>query len=96
MLARKGLPGHICAKGPRRHALPPGQTRSTRAKSRKRVRGEHLFAFMTGSLRAMFQRGIGFARNRPGILLGNLGYNMAGTEQLIRLQLLGRRTPKLA
>lgn len=96
ILERKGITAHICAKGTRGPALTPGQKRATRAKSRKRVRGEHLFAFMTGSLRALFQRGIGFARNRSCILLANLVSNMARTEQIIRLKLLGRRTPKLA
>ena len=96
ILERKGITAHICAKGTRGPALTPGQKRATRAKSRKRVRGEHLFAFMTGSLRALFQRGIGFARNRSCLLLANLVSNMARTEQIIRLKLLGRRTPKLA
>ena len=96
ILERKGITAHICAKGTRGPALTPGQKRANRAKSRKRVRGEHLFAFMTGSLRALFQRCIGFARNRSCILLANLVSNMARTEQIIRLKLLGRRTPKLA
>ena len=96
ILERKGITAHICAKGTRGHALTPGQKRANRAKSRKRVRVEHIFAFMTGSMRAMFQRCIGFARNRSCILLANLVYNMARTEQIIRLKLLGRRTPKFA
>ena len=96
ILERKGITAHICAKGTRGPALTPGQKRANRAKSRKRVRGEHIFAFMTGSMRALFQRGIGFARNRSCILLANLVSNMARTEQIIRLKLLGRRTPKLA
>ena len=96
ILEGKGIAAHICEKGTRGQALTPGQKRSNRAKSRKRVRGEHIFAFMTGSMRALFQRGIGFARNRPCILLANLVYNMARTEQIIRLKLWGRKTPKLA
>lgn len=96
VLESKGIAAHICAKGTRGHELTPGQKRSNRAKSRQRVRVEHIFAFMTGSMRAMFQRCIGFARNRSCILLANLVYNMARTEQIIRLKLWGRRTPKLA
>jgi IS5 family transposase len=96
ILAAKGIVAHVCEKGTRGHALTKGQQRSNRAKSRKRVRVEHIFGFMTGSMRAMFQRCIGYARNRAGILLANLVYNMARTEQIIRLQLLGRKTPKLA
>lgn len=96
ILASKGIAAHICAKGTRGQELTPGQKRSNRAKSRKRVRVEHIFAFMTGSMRALFQRCIGLARNRACILLANLVYNMARTEQIIRLKLLGRRTPTLA
>jgi transposase, IS5 family len=96
ILEGKGIAAHICEKGTRGHELTPGQKRSNRAKSRKRVRVEHIFAFMTGSMRALFQRCIGLARNRACILLANLVYNMARTEQIIRLQLWGRKTPKLA
>jgi IS5 family transposase len=96
ILAGKGITAHICEKGTRGHELTAGQKRSNRAKSRQRARVEHIFAFMTGSMRALFQRCIGFARNRACILLANLVYNMARTEQIIRLKLWGRRTPKLA
>ena len=46
-------------------------------------------------MRALYQREVGYARNRVCILRVNLGYNMARTEQLIRLQLWGRKTPQL-
>jgi transposase, IS5 family len=81
----KGITAHVCAKGTRGHELTKGQQRSNRAKSRQRGRVEHIFGFMTGSMRAMFQRVVGFARNRAGSLLTNLVYNMARTEQIIRL-----------
>jgi IS5 family transposase len=96
ILQRKGIAAHLCEKGTRGHALSRGQKRSNRVKSRKRVRVEHIFGFMTGSMKAMFQRCVGFARNKAGILLANLVYNMARTEQIIRLKLLGRKTPVLA
>ena len=96
ILQRKGIIAHLCEKGTRGHALSKGQKRSNRAKSRKRVRVEHIFGFMTGSMKAMFQRCVGFVRNKAGILLANLVYNMARTEQIIRLKLLGRKTPVLA
>jgi transposase, IS5 family len=91
----KGIAAHLCEKGTRGHELTQGQKRSNRAKSRQRVRVEHLFGFMTGSMRARFQRGVGFVRNRACIRLANWVYNMARTEQIIRLQLWGRKTPKL-
>lgn len=95
IFAAKGIVAHVCEKGTRGHELTKGQKRSNRAKSRKRVRVEHIFGFMTGSMRAMFQRAVGLARNRAGIWLTNLVYNMARTEQIIRLKLWGRKTPKL-
>jgi IS5 family transposase len=95
ILQRKGIVAHLCEKGTRGHALSKGQKRSNRAKSRKRVRVEHVFGFMTGSMKAMFQRCVGFVRNKAGILLTNLVYNMSRTEQIVRLKLLGRRTPAL-
>jgi hypothetical protein len=54
----------------------------------------HIFGFKTGSMGAMFQRAIGFVRNRAGIIMTNLVYNLARTEQIIRLKLLGRKTPQ--
>ena len=94
-LKRKKIVAHLCAKGTRGHELTWKQKRSNRAKSRNRVRVEHIFGFMTGSMNAMLQRCIGFVRNRACILLANLVYNMARTEQIIRLKLLGRKTPVL-
>ena len=63
--------------------------------TRTRVRVEHSFGFMTGSMRAMFERVVGYARNRACSLLANLVYNMARTEQIIRLRLWGRKMPTL-
>ena len=76
--------------------LTPNQKKSNKAKSRKRVRVEHVFAFMTGSMNAMFKRHVGYVRNRASVVLANLGYKMARTEQIIQLKILGRKTPQLA
>src|ERR1017187_861858 len=95
IFAAKGILAHVCEKGVRGPALTKGQKRSNRAKSRQRARVEHIFGFKTGSMGAMFQRAIGFARHRAGISLTNLVYNLARTEQIIRLKRLGRKTPKL-
>ena len=95
IFAAKGITAQVCEKGTRGHELTKGQKRANRAKSRKRARVEPVFGFMTGSLRAMSQRVVGYARNRACILLANLVYNMARTEQIIRLQLWGRKTPQL-
>jgi len=91
----KGIRAHVCEKGVRGRALTKRQQRANRTKSRQRARVEHIFGFKSGSMGAMFQRVIGFARNRAGIILTNLVYNLARTEQIIRLKLLGRKTPQL-
>ena len=95
LFAAKGSTAQVCAQGTRGHALTQGQKRANRAKSRQRARVEPIFGFMTGRLRAMYQRVVGYARNRACIRLANLGYNMARTAQLIRRQLWGRKTPQL-
>ncbi|HEY5895535.1 MAG TPA: IS5 family transposase, partial [Chthoniobacterales bacterium] len=96
IFASKNIEAKICEKGARSHPLTEGQKQANRAKSRKRSRVEHIFAFMTGSMCAMYRRCVGLARNRGSILLGNLVYNMARVEQIVRLGLLGRRKPVLA
>src|ERR1017187_2767001 len=95
IFAAKGIVAQVCEKGVRGQALTKGQKRSNRAKSRQRARVEHSFGFKTGSMGAMCQRVIGFARNRAGIIMTNLAYNLARSEQIIRLKLLGRKTPQL-
>ena len=95
ILAAKGIPAQVCEKGTRGKPLTPRQKRSNRSKSRKRSRGEHVFGFMTVSMNAMYKRYVGMVRNRASIILCNLVYNMARTEQIIRLKILGRATPSL-
>lgn len=95
VLAAKGIPAQVCEKGTRGKPLTPRQKRSNRSKSRKRSRVEHVFGFMTVSMNAMYKRYVGMVRNRASIILCNLVYNMARTEQIIRLKLLGRSTPSL-
>lgn len=95
VLAKKDIPAHICAKGTRKHLLTSKQKQANRAKSRKRCRVEHIFGYMTMNMKAMVKRYIGLKRNRASIIFCNLVYNIARTEQIIRLKLLGRKTPSL-
>jgi IS5 family transposase len=88
LMAAKGIVIHVCEKGARGKPLSAGQKRANRKKSRVRVRVEHVFGFMTGSMKAMYRRFIGKARNSAAIMLGNLVYNMARAEQIIRLKLI--------
>ena len=96
LLSGKGIAGHVCEKGARGRPLSRRQKRANRSKSRKRSRVEHVFGFMTVSMKAMYKRCVGMVRNRASIIFCNLVYNMARTEQIIRLKLLGRATPTLA
>lgn len=84
-LADKNVEAQICEKGTRAAALTPQQKSRNREKSRVRSRVEHVFAQMTGSLRALRQRCIGLGRNDAGIKLTNLVYNMLRFEQIERL-----------
>jgi transposase, IS5 family len=93
VLAGKGIQAKICEKGARNRPLTAKQKRSNRAKSRKRCRVEHVFGYMTMNMKAMVKRYIGLKRNRASIIFCNLVYNIARTEQIIRLKLLGRKTP---
>ena len=79
ILEENGVKGEICEKGYRNHPLTEAQKKRNRKKSKIRVRVEHIFGFMTNSMRdGLKMRGIG---------LLNLVYNMARYEQILRLKL---------
>ena len=84
-LSGKSVAGRICEKGTRAAALTEEQKNSNREKSRVRSRVEHVFAQMTGSMRALRQRCVGLARNDACIKLTNLVYNLLRFEQIKRL-----------
>jgi len=71
----------------RNRPLNGRQRRSNRARSRLRVRVEHVFATMKMSLRATWNRCVGKRRNQAAIGLLNLVYNMVRYEQIERLGL---------
>jgi len=84
-LADRQVEAQICEQGTRTAALTQEQRDSNREKSRVRSRVEHVFAQMTGSMRALRQRCIGMKRNDACIKLTNLVYNMLRFEQIKRL-----------
>jgi IS5 family transposase len=86
-LESRKLRGEINEKGTRGHALTEAQKESNRLKSKTRARVEHVFAQMTGSMKALYQRCIGFERNKRGLILANLVYNLLRFEQIKRLNL---------
>lgn len=87
VLAAHGVAGQICVKGNRGGPASEEQKASNRQKSKVRARGEHPFAFMTSSMGGIIQRCLGLRRNRWGIALMNLVYNLCRYEQLLRLKL---------
>jgi len=83
-----GVEGEICEKGYRNHPLTQDQKRRNRKKSRIRARVEHIFGFMTNTMRdGLKMRWIGMRRITAGVGLLNLVYNMARYEQILRLNL---------
>ncbi len=88
ILKEKCVKGEICEKGYRNHPLTEKQKKSNRKKSRIRARVEHIFGFMTNTMRdGLKMRWIGMRRIALGIGLLNLVYNMARYEQIKRLKL---------
>jgi IS5 family transposase len=88
ILEDRGVKGEICEKGYRGHPLTEIQKERNKTKSRIRVRVEHIFGFMTKTMRdGLKMRWIGMRRIRAGTGLLNLVYNMARYEQIVRLQL---------
>lgn len=88
VLVKKKIEGKIHEKGYRNRPLTEEQKISNREKSRIRVRVEHIFGYITNSMRdGMKMRFIGMRRITAGIGLLNLVYNMARYEQIVRLQL---------
>jgi IS5 family transposase len=86
-LAEKKVEGQINEKGTRGHPLSEEQKASNREKSKTRSRVEHVFAQMSGSMKALYQRYIGMVRNAACLTMTNLVYNMLRFEQIKRLNL---------
>lgn len=74
----------ICEKGYRNNPLTPEQKESNRQKSKIRCRIEHIFGFMTRSMRGINIRSVGITRARFNIGLINLVYNFCRYEFLKR------------
>ena len=86
-LAAQGLRPQINEKGARGHPLTEAQKAGNREKSQTRARVEHVFAQMRGSMKALYQRCLGLARNAACLQLTNLVYNLLRFEQIKRLNL---------
>ena len=71
----------------RNKPLNGSQKRNNRARSRLRVRVEHVFATLRMCLRSAWNRCLGLTRNRATIAMTNLVYHMVRFEQIERLGL---------
>ena len=88
MLAQKQVTSQIHERAYRNRPLSDEQKESNRQKSKIRARIEHVFGFMSQSMKGFYLRYIGRRRNAAAIGLINLIYNLARYEQIVRLKLL--------
>lgn len=87
VLAQRRVQPQINERGTHVRPLSEEQRAANRQKSKTRSRVEHVFAQMRGSMKALYQRCIGKARNEACLKLSNLVYNMLRFEQIKRLEL---------
>ncbi|QEK04260.1 IS5 family transposase [Treponema phagedenis] len=76
ILKTKGIEGQICERGARGKPLTKKQKIGNRKKSKIRARVEHVFGFMTNSMKGIYVRTIGLARATFSIIMMNLTYNL--------------------
>lgn len=77
VLEKRKARNRIHEKGHRDHPLTEKQKERNRKKSSVRARIEHVFAFMTNTMRGLRIRSIGIERARANIGMINLVYNIA-------------------
>jgi IS5 family transposase len=85
-LNKKNIRNRIHEKGYREKPLTESQKDMNRKKSKIRARVEHVFGFMTNSMKDIFIRTIGKVRARATIGLMNMTYNMNRYLQLRRVK----------
>ncbi len=77
-----GIKSKILEKATRNNPLTKKQIKSNKAKSKIRVRIEHIFGYMTNSMHGMFIKTIGIVRAKTAIGMKNLVYNLFRLTQL--------------
>ena len=90
-LAQQPVTSQIHERAYRNHPLTATQKEANRQKSKIRARIEHVFGYMSQSMKGFYLRYIGKRRNAAAIGFINLIYNLARYEQIVRLQLLPLR-----
>ena len=91
MLAEKAVTSQIHERAYRNCPLTEAQQEANRQKSKIRVRVEHVFGYMSQSMKGFYLRYLGRRRNAAAIGFINLIYNLARYEQIVRLKLLPLR-----
>lgn len=82
ILKKKNICSRIHEKGYRNHPLTENQKQRNRRKSKVRARIEHIFGFMTNTMRAMYIRCRSIKQAKTTIGLNNLTYNLFRLVQL--------------
>jgi transposase, IS5 family len=90
MLAEKCLTSRIHRKGRRNKPLTKREERSNKARSKVRVRVEHIFGSQSNDMGGTLVRSIGIVRAKTCIGLKNLAYNM---RRLVQLEHLATAPP---
>jgi IS5 family transposase len=88
MLAQQQVTSQIHERAYRNRPLTDAQKETNRQKSKIRVRIEHVFGYMSQSMKGFYLRYIGKRRNAAAMGFINLIYNLARYEQIVRLKLL--------
>lgn len=82
LLKKKNITSRIHEKGYRNHPLTEKQKQRNKRKSKVRARIEHIFGFMTNTMRAMYIRCRSIKQAKTTIGLNNLTYNLFRLVQL--------------
>lgn len=82
--APANVKNNVCEKGYRSKALTAKQKAANREKSKNRARVEHVFEFMTISMRGFTVRSIGIRCAKFNIGFANLVYNLCRFSALKR------------
>jgi len=82
ILRKKNITSRVHEKGYRNHPLTEKQKQRNTRKSKIRARIEHIFGFMTNTMRAMYIRCRSLKRAKTTIGLTNLTYNLFRLVQL--------------
>jgi IS5 family transposase len=90
MLAQKPVTSHLHERAYRNRPLTDEQKASHRQQSKLRARIEHVFGYLSQSMKGFYLRYLGRRRNAAAIGLINLIYNLARYEPIVRLKLLPR------